>query len=117
MVDLNKPIYNLLKGIAKTQLEFPSLSASFPIITFAEISNISEYEVENEERISDITYQIDVWDNGKNRAECEEIALKVSAVLTGAGFTRVLGRGLKDPSGLIRKTMYFKTKAINEKER
>lgn len=114
MVDLNESVYSLLKNVARTELEFPDTNAKFPVITLTEIVNQSNYEVDNEERISDNTYQIDVWDNGSNRKRCEEIALQVSDIMTQSGFTRILGRGFKDKaSGLHRKMMYFQIKVIN----
>lgn len=116
MVDLNQPLANMLKPIARVELEFPSTDAEFPVITLVEIVNASNYEVENVERISDITYQVDVWDNGRNRQRCEQLAIEVNRVLTANGFTRTLGRGMKDPSGLHRKMMYFKSLIINQED-
>lgn len=116
MVDLNRPLAQLLKPIARVELEFPSVEAEFPVITLTEVANTSNYEVENVEYISDITYQVDVWDNGRNRQRCEQLAAEVSRVLTANGFTRTLGRGMKDPSGLHRKTMYFKSLIMNQEE-
>ena len=92
MVDLNRPVFLMLKDIAPVQLEFPDTKAKFPLITITEIANVEDYSVEGVECISDITYQIDVWDNM---------------------FKRTLGRGFTDPSGLQRKMMYFTTKAMN----
>lgn len=69
--------------------------------------------MEGKELISDVTYEIDVWDNGVNRQKCEEIARKVNETLTANRFKRVLGRGFRDPSGLHRKLMYYKTFILN----
>ena len=113
MLDLNVAIFTLLKPVAKVELEFPDTGKSFPIITIAEISNLPDLIVEGKEKISDITYQVDVWDNGKDRQTCERIANEVSHVLIQNHFERIMARGFKDPSGLHRKTMYFNTKAIN----
>lgn len=116
MVDLNRHLARLLKPLARVELEFPAIDAAFPVITLAEVANVTDYEVENVERISDITYQVDVWDNGRNRERCEQLSAEVSRVLTANGFTRTLGRGMKDPSGLHRKMMYFKALIINKEE-
>ena len=116
MVDLNRPLAQLLKPIARVELEFPAIDAAFPVITLTEVANVTNYEVENVECISDITYQVDVWDNGKTRERCEQLSAEVSRVLTANGFTRTLGRGMKDPSGLHRKIMYFKGLFINKEE-
>lgn len=111
MVDLNVPIYKMLKGLARVELEFPDAKATFPLITICEVSNTADLVIEGVEFRSDITYQIDVWDNGKDRSLVEDIANQVSHVLTANHFYRTMSRNMKDPSGLHRKTMYFKTKA------
>lgn len=111
MVDLNRPIFLLLKDIARVELEFPDAKADVPLITITEVSNIENYAVDGVEHIYDATYQIDVWDNDLER--CKTLARQVSEVLTKNGFTRVLGRGFRDPSGLQRTMMYFKILGIN----
>ena len=114
MIDLNRPIYLLLNGIAAVELEFPDTKASFPVITITEVSNVNSLTVGEKEALSDITYQIDVWDNEQTRQRCERIAAKVNEVMTKNHFTRTMGRGFRDPgSGLHRKTMYFNGKFIN----
>ena len=113
MVDLNRAIFLMLKKIAPVQLEFPDTKAKFPLITIKEISNTENYSVEGVEYISDITYQIDVWDNGADLQKCNELAGEVSKIMARNLFKRTLGRGFKDVSGLQRKMMYFTTKAMN----
>lgn len=111
MVDLNVPIYKMLKDIARVELEFPDTKAKFPLITICEVSNTADLVIEGVEWRSDITYQVDVWDNGKDRSTVEDIANQVSHCLIANHFYRTMARSLKDPSGLHRKIMYFKTKA------
>ena len=113
MVDLNVEIYNALKGICRVSPEFPTADDDFPAVTYSELSNIDEYSIEGRERLSDITYQIDVWDNGDSRQECERISNEVSHIMTAKGFKRIFGKGFRDSSGLHRKMMYFKTIVIN----
>lgn len=114
MVDMNLPIYHLLKDIASVELEFPDKFSEFPVITIAEVSNPSGVIYEGKELNSAVTYQVDVWDNGESRQECERIASEVSKRLIANNFTRPMSRGLKDPSGLHRKTMYFKINIIEK---
>lgn len=111
MTDLNVPIYQLLKGVARVELEFPDATITEPVITITEITNTCNMEVDGVERLTDNTYQIDVWCH--DRAQCEQLAGQVSGIMTANCFTRVQGRGFKDPSGLQRKMMYFKTISIN----
>lgn len=113
MVDLNTDIYNLLKGLCRVSLEFPSVRESFPVITITEVSNTEDYTVDGEELISDVTYQVDVWDNGPSRKTVESLAAEVAAIMAKNRYTRVLGRGFRDVSGLHRKMIYFKNYMIN----
>lgn len=113
MVDLHVTIYNLLKEIAPVSLEFPDTGAAFPLITITEVTNTSGLIVDGQEHITDVTYQLDVWDNYADRGRCEYIANEVNNVMVQHRFQRVLGRGFRDASGLHRKMMYFKTRAIN----
>lgn len=114
MVDMNLPIYHLLKDIADVDTEFPNVNAKFPVITIVEVSNPSGVIYEGQELNSAVTYQVDVWDNGESRQECERIASEVSKRLLANNFTRPMSRGMKDPSGLFRKTMYFKINIIEK---
>lgn len=114
MVDITMDIYRLLKQVGRVTLEFPTTGENFPVITLTEVSNIENYSVEGVERFSEITYQVDVWDNGDSRKEVERIACEISQILTQHEFKRVLGRGFRDPSGLHRKMMYFKALALNK---
>lgn len=109
MIDLHPALYQMLKEFGRVELEFPDTKASFPVITLCEISNIPELVVDGVELRSAVTYQVDVWDNGKNPERVEDLANAISHKLTENYFFRVMGRGLKDPSGLWRKTMYFRT--------
>jgi len=111
MVDLNRPIFLLLKDVARVELEFPDSAAKMPLITITEVSNTEDFVVDGVERIYDATYQIDVWDNDIQR--CKALAADVSKIMILNGFQRVLGRGFRDPSGLQRTMMYFRTLGIN----
>lgn len=112
MVDLHRPIYLILADIARVELEFPSTDAEFPVITLTEINNADILNFDNKEYGSDVTFQIDVWDNGDTREKCEGIASDVSKRLTQNSFVRTSARGFKDVSGLHRKTMKFNIKIL-----
>ncbi len=113
MVDLNRPVFLMLKDLAKVQQEFPGTDSVFPVITINEINNTDYYNIENAEVASDVTFQVDVWDNGDTRENCENLAIEVSKVLTENSFRRTSSKSLKDESGLNRKMMYFNIKIIN----
>jgi len=113
MVDLNVEIYELLKGICAVSPEFPSMQDEFPVITYAQTSNTERLTVEGSEWLSEITYQVDVWDNADSRERVEQIAAEVSAVMSQHHFWRVMGRGFRDNAGLHRVTMQFRITVAN----
>lgn len=113
MVDLNPDIYRLLKGICRVSLEFPSVREEFPVITITEVSNTSDYIVEGKEMISDVTYQIDVWDNGQAEAERKKYQLRFPRSCWQTITCECWGAASRDVSGLHRRMMYFKNYMIN----
>ncbi len=117
MVDLNREIYNILKEIATVEPEFPTAdSEGFPIITINEVSNVESFETEGAEVASDITFQVDIWDNTQTLERVNTLAIKASALMYKHRYKRILGRGFTDLSGLKRNMMYFKITVINLKE-
>ena len=114
MVDLNKDIAEILKHIAKVENEFPSYdNDTFPCITICEITNTGTYDTEGKEIASDIVFQVDVWDKSDDLKNVNKLAEDVNKVMYKNKYTRTLGRGFKDASGLMRKMMYFKISIIN----
>lgn len=119
MVDLNKYIAKSLSHIAKVEGEFPSYeNKDFPCITITEIANTGTYDIEEKEISSDIVFQVDIWDKSENLKSVNELGEAVNRVMYKNKYTRTLGRGFKDTSGLMRKMMYFKIQVLNiyEKE-
>jgi len=102
MMDMNKEVAAVLKDICTVQLAFPEVNSEFPYVSLSEC-------------------QLDVWDtaeNGSTPERCVKLAGTVSDTMISAGFTRVAGKLMKDPSGLHRYMMGFtgwvdnKTKTI-----
>jgi len=78
MVYLNKDIEILLKPVCtKIEAEFLESNATFPVITISEIINKAGKVVEGVEYTSDITIQLDIWDNSNTRTGCETMAKQV----------------------------------------
>lgn len=114
MVDLNKDIAQALKHIAKVENEFPHYdNKDFPCITISEISNVPLGDIEGKETTSDIVFQVDVWDKSDNLKSVNYLGEAINRVMYKNKYTRTLGRGFKDVSGLMRKMMYFKIEVIN----
>jgi hypothetical protein len=112
MTDMNLRIDNLVSDLATTELGFPDTfkGKSLPLITITDLDNNSNLILDGEERLSAISYQIDIWDssdNGKTRHTCEQLAAQISSRLISVNFTRSGAHYIKDPSGLHRKTMTF----------
>lgn len=107
MVDLIPVIAELLQGIAPVEIQFPSVNDEFPVITVLETYNSSSLILDHEELLSEHSFQIDVWDNGSNRARCEAISIQVNAIMLNQGFYRTMAQSIEDASGLHRKIMQF----------
>lgn len=110
MIDMNKEVSALLKDTCKLQLAFPEINSRFPYVSITEIGNSSAAVLNGEERYSRYECQLDVWDastNGNSPARCSQLSGKVSTVMIAAGFSRGVGKLMKDPSGLHRYMMSF----------
>lgn len=121
MIDMNREVAGLLKDICTVQLAFPEIDSDFPYVSLTEIGNSSAAVLNGAERYSRYECQLDVWDtaeNGSTPERCVKLAEAVSDAMISAGFTRVTGKLMKDPSGLHRYMMGFtgwvdnKTKTI-----
>lgn len=120
MVDMNVEVAALLKPACNVQLAFPSTDANFPCVSLSEIGNTAAAILDSQERYSRYECQLDVWDtaDGRTPARCMQLAGTVSEAMISAGFTRVTGKLMHDPSGLHRYMMGFtgwvdnKTKTI-----
>jgi hypothetical protein len=107
MVDLLPTLAEWLKPVGRVEVQFPAANDRMPVITLLEIASASSVILDSRERLSTHSFQVDVWDNGKNRKRCEEIAAQVNAVLLERGLSRSLAQSVEDPNGLHRKMMQF----------
>ena len=121
MIDMNKVVADLLESVCTIQLAFPETDLDFPCVSLSEIGNIAAAILQGKERYSRYECQLDVWDtakNGNTPEHCVQLAAAVSEAMVTAGFTRVTGKLMHDPSGLHRYMMGFtgwvdnKTKTI-----
>lgn len=58
------------------------------------------------ERLSDIAFQLDVWDNSRDRQRTEEIAAEADRLMRNAGFRRTAGFALNEKN-LQRKVLRY----------
>ena len=96
MTDINPLMNEILSEFADVSDEFPDTESRFPLVTVVEVSSISERIIDGVETLSDIIFQIDVWDKRtdeiQNRKRCEKISSDVSEKLIETGFKRILPR-------------------------
>ena len=105
MMDMNKMVADLLQPVGTVQLSFPEVNSEFPYVSLSEIGNTAAAILNSKERYSRYECQLDVWDtaeNGGTPERCVQLAGTVSDTMISAGFTRVAGKLMKDPSGLHR---------------
>lgn len=102
MVDLHPVFAKLLSDIAPVELAFPTAKSKFPVITVTELENTADAIYDGKERLSEHSWQFDIWDNGKTPKRCQELAAKVNARLIEKGMHRHFGQLMRDPSGLQR---------------
>lgn len=112
MVDLNTAVAALLSDLVdgNVSLQFPDTKSAFPCISLSVVSNQSQLILDRVERLSFVSYQIDVWTDpqaDKTRQQCEELAVSVSAAMLVAGWKRDNARPMRDPSGLRRSMLQF----------
>lgn len=119
MTDINPIINELLSPYARTENEFPQSESTFPMITVTEISSVSERIADDEEILSDIVFQIDVWDKRtgsiQTRQRCETISEQVSRKLIQTGFSRCFAQSISEDE-MFRKCMRFSGQ-IDEKKK
>lgn len=71
-----------------------------------EAVNVSALVLEGKERLSDVVFQLDVWDNSADRKRTEKIAAEADKLMLAAGFRRTAGHTVKEKN-LQRKTMRY----------
>lgn len=119
MIDMNREVAGLLKGICTVQLTFPEIDSVFPYVSLTEIDNSSAAVLNGAERYSRYECQLDVWDtaeNGSSPERCSKLAEQISSAMISAGFSRGVGKLMKDPSGLHRYILDF-TGWVDNKEK
>jgi hypothetical protein len=82
-VNVNALIVSTLSSIAPTSLLMTS-SKIFPYITFQQVGEQGGSWAENDERLTEYTYQVDVWSKDDNT----QLVSDVKDALSAAGFRR-----------------------------
>ena len=114
MIDLNQYIFDLLTGVINVTLEYPESTPEFPCAVINEIYNASTLITDRQENLSNISYQIDVWDNSESLQLCEQKAQKIDEIMISNGFRRDECITAKQ-DGLHKKTMRYNANIINRR--
>ena len=104
MLDANILIPPIVKDIIPLERQYPDKVAAFPLCILTPIDSGSGIVISGEERITPLTFQIDVYDTSYQR--CEETAHEIVLRLVKRGFTRVPGQIIKE-KGLYRHVLSF----------
>ena len=89
MLDLNKKIANLLKGIAHVELSGSEKELELPSIYIQMVSNMTDVAFDNKDFLTRFTYQLDIYAETPQR--CCEIAAAVDEVMQNDGWQRSNG--------------------------
>ncbi len=104
MLDANKIIPPIVEDIIALEPHFPDIAPTFPLGILTPIDSGSGIIISGEERITPLTFQIDVYDTSYQR--CEETANEITLRLVKRGFTRMPGQIIKE-KGLYRHVLSF----------
>ena len=86
MIDIKPFIGELISGIAKTELAFNDSFMTPPLAVITEIGNRTEITIGNNERVSRVSVQLDIY--AHTPAELEELSGRVNAIIIGRGLRR-----------------------------
>ncbi len=94
MVDIKPFIAEQLKNLGTVELSFNDSLNSLPVIVLTETENRAETVIENCDRISRITIQLDIY--AENFEKAEAIAVEASGILTARGLRRGFSQTITD---------------------
>ena len=104
MIDVKPYAAEKLKDIAAVELSFNGGLRTLPVIVMTETGGSAEVVIQNSERVSRYTLQLDVY--AETMEEAEEIAAQVSSTMTKAGFRRNFSESVYDEDA-VRRCMRF----------
>lgn len=104
MINIKPIIVQELKKVTANINDcYPSDWATFPVIQYTEENNITHTKCDDVERLADIRYKIDIW----NDRSTSDFALAVDGVLSKLGLKRVFCSDVPEPSQLKHKVMRY----------
>jgi hypothetical protein len=94
-----------VEGVEGVFFYYPKSFKKLPCVSYYENNNSPARAADDAEYLTEINYQVDVW--AEKSAEASEIAGRVNAALTAAGFTREFSHDLYEPGAAAHKTMRY----------
>ena len=104
MIDIKPFIAEKLKDIAKVELSFHNNFSVLPVIVMTETVNEAHIVINNSDRVSRITVQLDIY--SETAKKTEETAQRVNEVMTAGGFYRSFSELITDEEKPRRCTRY-----------
>ena len=105
MTDIKPYAAEILKDFGNVELSFNRSFQALPVIVITETENTAQAVINTADLISRIVIQVDCY--GENVKKTEEMAVKISNALTGAGFRRIFAESIYDEDK-PRKCMRFR---------
>ncbi|MGL5086173.1 MAG: hypothetical protein ACRC68_10750 [Clostridium sp.] len=104
MINIKPIIASELKKVVTNVNDcYPSDWATFPVVQYTEESNVTHTKTNDVERLANIRYRIDIW----NERSTSDTVLAVDAVLSTLGLKRVFCSDVPEPSQLRHKVMRY----------
>lgn len=94
-----------IQGIKQVCYSWPEDFGKIPCITYKIEDNSIHTITDNEEQLSNIRFQIDIWTEGAS--ENSSIAAQIDTLFSGMGFERVSYNDLKDGALIHGVMKYF----------
>lgn len=94
MIDIKPFIAENLKDTAQVELSFHHNFSVLPVIVITETGNDARIVLNNSDRVSSITVQLDVY--ADTVSETEEISREVNETMTARGFRRSFSELITD---------------------
>lgn len=94
MIDIKPFIAEKLKAIAQVELSFHRNFTVLPVIVMTETGNDAQIVLNNTDRVSRITLQLDIY--AETVGKTEEIARQVNETMTASGFRRSFSELITD---------------------
>lgn len=111
MINVKPEVLSKLKEIGpKVFYAYPASFEELPCMSYYEIGNSADEQIDDVEYISDISIQIDIWNIGSTSTLAESVDAKMKSL----GFKRTFGADVPE-GNRQHKTLRYRGRVDNEK--